>query len=745
MNMTFAIRFVILHKYLPPTRWWVLFQTKGGINMISDIVIDFDRMKSILSDVTEQNKPLLSSEHADVLQALYTDYEPKSEIDLSNINVYTSNFAKFYKQKIINMASYCSEDKENFDRQVVNELERSGKVFGKSIFDVLRKHLFLEMKLKNKNYDLEIRIIQKLCYSIGNTYYFDFNEAYLTELFEYAVKLYLCSPEFVDTKDVETASIIKSMKNLLSIKKFEYAIKCGYIYFSDDAEKEIQFKIEQSISNIGGIEFLRNFFAKEIAPKYNAEIDRFLIHRNVQQISADIKNIKLPYNYLIQLSAKHTDDAKSVLLTESGIKNEYNKAIKISSDYLNVLDLQPYNFYEDLFYDFKNIPVKLSQNILFEKLYTPIQYRPDFTRKFLQDVYAPFFDNSVNFGYNYKEYIRFCDCILSERRYCVTYSFEELWKLTNIRRSALTKILEDVSFSSAEVNGYFKNFLSETNYRLRPLIKLKNEKYFLFSAYFNGFAFCEVLYNKLNLHYGFDFNRKKGNKVEKMVKNLFKEKNYQFHSGKYFINKGKNEECDMVIETSDKIVFVEIKNQPLPDTFEQGDDVETLRCLGEGMIKAQMQCFKHIRQLKDKGVLILSGYNHPPYELKLNNRQIICVSVCSQEYLFLTNKTFSECFLDSMLFATYHANDCSKENRLNKLNSLREKLASLIADIYGETKVHRVFFDTLFRSAQQVSTIINASDTLEDFVDNLTTPIYITDGTGDVYCQLINNKKIKGK
>ena len=199
----------------------------------------------------------------------------------------------------------------------------------------------------------------------------------------------------------------------------------------------------------------------------------------------------------------------------------------------------------------------------------------------------------------------------------------------------------------------------------------------------------------------------------------------------------------MVIETTDKIVFVEIKNQPLPDTFEQGDDVETLRCLGEGMIKAQMQCFKHICQLKDKGTILLVKDNHPPYELKLNNRKFICISICSQEYLFLTNKTFSESFLESMLFATYHANDPNKENRLDKLNSLRKKMESLISDIYGQTKAHRVFLNTLFRSAQQISTIINASDTLEDFIDNLTTPIYIADGTNDVYCQLINNKKIR--
>ncbi len=713
--------------------------------MISDIKVNFEELKSILLDAIHHNKFLITADKNTILQALYNDYEPKSDIDISNISFYTNYFEKFYKQKIVDMASYCSEDTANFDRQIVNELEKDGKIFASGVFNVFSKHLYLEMRLENKNYELEISVITKLCQHIGNIYYFDFEKTHLSKLFEYAVKLYLCDRHFYNMKDIETVNIVKSMKNLLGLKDFEYDIKYGDIYFSDNAEKEIQLEIEHCISNIGGIDFLHRFFSEELAPKYNSKIDRFLIHRNMQQMSMNIKDIRIPYNYLIQLSVKHIEDVKCILLTEIGVKNEYAKAIKIGSDYLNVLNLQSYLIFGDMIYDLKSIPVKLSKNILFEKLYTPIQYRPDFTRKFLQDVYAPFFNNAVNCGYSYKEYIKFCDYILSEKRYCVSYSFEELQRSTNIKRTALTRILEDVSYNYDKVNKSFDNFLSETNYRLRPLVKLKNEKYFLLSAYFNGFAFCEVLYNKLNSHYGRRFNAQKGEKVEIMVKNLFKEKGYQFHSGKYNVNKGKNEECDMVIETTDKIVFIEIKNQPLPETFERGDDIETLYCLGDGMIKAQIQCCKHIRQLKSKGYILLENENQPSYELKHNNRKIICISICSQEYLFLTNKMFSEYFIESLLFVTYHATDPNKEHRLNKLNLLREKLAALVSDIYGQTKVNRVFFDTLFRSAQQISTIINVSDTLDDFIDNLTTPIYISDGTNDVYCQLINNIKIKGK
>lgn len=78
-----------------------------------------------------------------------------------------------------------------------------------------------------------------------------------------------------------------------------------------------------------------------------------------------------------------------------------------------------------------------------------------------------------------------------------------------------------------------------------------------------------------------------------MIKSSLDNKKYPYHCGNYRINKSQTNECDLVIENNKQILFLEIKNRHLPETFEQGDDVSTLRCLAEGMIKAQIQCLKH--------------------------------------------------------------------------------------------------------------------------------------------------------
>lgn len=79
--------------------------------------------------------------------------------------------------------------------------------------------------------------------------------------------------------------------------------------------------------------------------------------------------------------------------------------------------------------------------------------------------------------------------------------------------------------------------------------------------------------------------------------------------------------------------------------------------------------------------------------------------------------------------------DPSKESRLKNLNQQRNEIEQLISDIYGNAK--KVFFNTLFRSAQQIFTILSVSKTLNEFIYHLTKPIHFADGSGDVYHQLL--------
>ena len=707
--------------------------------MVTDLKVDLELIKSVLYKVINENTDLLSDNENVVLQALYEHYEPKSNIDVSHLEFYKEMFSDFFAEKCRNLAKYRSEDINVSETQQITSMKNSGEIFKSGIFNTLKRHLYLEMHLLGQKHQIAISIISTLYYYLSDRYYFEVKSETLEELFFNALMLYLSNQGYSDTNDVEIISIVKSMKRLLGLRNFDFEIKYGDIYFVNNSESILQCKIVNMIKSVGGIDFLKLLFNREISPKYNKSIDRFMIHRNMKSLVMNIDELRVPYNYLIQLAVMHLNETRSPLLTENGQLSKYDDAIKLSSDYLNVLDLQSYSIWGDMFWNYENIPVKLCKNIIFEKMFTPVQYCPDFVIRFINGVYAPLFDGSISIGYNFNEYLKLCKVILREKRACVSYTFDDLKKATKLKQTTLKNILDDVSIQYNEVNIEYNNFLAKTNYSLKPLVKLKNNTYFLFSTYFNGFAFCEVLYNKLKTYYPGNFNRLKGDYLEDMIKSLFKEKGFCFHSGNYITSNSENLECDMILEDEKHIIFIEIKNQPLLDGFELGDDVETLYYLGEGMIKAQKQCFKHIKHLKSAGKLIINTGNGITYELTENQRRIICISVCSQEYLFLSNKTFSENFMQSLLIATYHATDPSKESRLKNLNQQRNEIEQLISDIYGKERINakKVFFNTLFRSAQQIFTILSVSKTLNEFIYHLTKPIYFADGSGDVYHQLL--------
>ena len=708
--------------------------------MYSNIKVDFLKLISILHNVIARNEKLISEGNDQVvLQYLLDNYECKIDIVEYKLEYYKNVFSAFFKVRCQKLARLSSLNNDSFDRHAIELLEREGKVFSCGIFHVLKKHLFLEMRLHKKKSQMAINILTKLIYYLGNNYYYDADEETLEALFTNGLMLYLCDKNLHDFKDHETNSIIQSMRRLLCIEEYNYEIKNGEIQLSEDAEKSVQKRIETLIKEIGGIHFLNRLFTLEIQNKYCDMIDRFLISPRTHSLVVGAIELRIPYNLLIQIAVKHLNNHSSLLLTSQGIEGKYQEAINISKDYLNVLNLRPYSIYGDLLLDFKDIPFRLGQSILFEKMFTPLQYNPEFTMHFIKEIYSPLFIESINLGYTKKEYIGFCEFILGEKSFCHTYSFEDIRKATKIKKESLKHILDDSSFLYSEVNTNFTHILSETNYRFRPLVKLADDKYFLFSSYFNGFSLGDVLYEKMHPHYSGKFNRLKGQNVEKMVKSMFAKKGYVFHSGKYSVDSQTEYECDMVLETDQKIVFVEIKNQPLPDTFEQGDDVETLRALGEGMIKAQLQCYRHQYYLKNQGQIVLNNQGELPYILTYNNRKIICISVSSQEYLFLTNKMFSEKFLESLLVANYHAIDASKEYRLDKLNAFRSDFEKLIAGMDGKINGRQAFFNTLFRSAQQIYSILSVCNSLDEFIYHLTQPIHVADGSGDVYGQLLNS------
>lgn len=193
-------------------------------------------------------------------------------------------------------------------------------------------------------------------------------------------------------------------------------------------------------------------------------------------------------------------------------------------------------------------------------------------------------------------------------------------------------------------------------------------------------------------------------------------------------------------------MFVEIKKCPLPDSYEQGDDVKVLQALGDGMLYAQEQILWHELRLKEKGVIELyDPEGNWLMDYSPGKKRIMAVSICMPEYDFLTDRSITEAFLESTLLVTYHTVDPNREALLKKLNK-RAGTIQMVAGRLFDGKpfdVKEVFFKSQFRSLQQIWTMLQFCQTVEEFLDLCSQQLFFITGAEDVYVEILNALQLR--
>lgn len=652
------------------------------------------------------------------------------------------------KQRIKELAFCDLNDSINGNEtfQEISLMVQDGEIYSSNVFKILVRQLQLEKRLRKEDLTIHINILENLWYYIGNALYFKRDELLLKKLFESAIDLYHISCSYCAKIDSDTADLIKAVKYFERFN-LSYDIFAGDIILSDDAHVKIHKRLEVKIKALGGIQFLKQLFFRELQPKYKKQMDRYLINRS-KSLAGETEGIqRVPYNYLINICGKFLV-SRVVVLTKRGEENLYSEIINESRKYLKILQLQGHSVYEDMFIEYRDLPKYIYKNIIFENLYIPFQYNPDFVLDILVNIYKPLYNMNKFKEFAFSDFYRIAQLILKDYGFCSIINFEDLRIRSNMKRKILRNILNEISEDKDNINIDYTEILSPTNIFNKPLVKLGEETYFLISPHFCADSFSKVMHQMLKKNKFSNLNRKIGELTEKYVKDKLNEKNIPFKSGHYAImNQDDKGECDIVLETKNEIVFLEIKKRSLPDEFELGDDVEVLRSLGDGMLNAQKQILRHRIYLQKNSVMRLyheENENSLHSDLELKGRRIVAVSMCLPEYGFLTNKTTSSQLLESLLFATYHATDPAKDVNLKKLNRLQETISKLVEELRPEDKkdAHSVFFDTLFRSLQQFVYVLNYSNNAEQIVQYLTREIYLIDGSLDFYSSFYASTKM---
>lgn len=604
------------------------------------------------------------------------------------------------------------------------KMECEGKLFGSNIFVRLKRYYYILSNIQNMNYDKQLQLLTNLSAYLGNRFYYKVEERTIEQLLIYGLKL----PDFsIDTPQIQLDRMIESANFL---KSYGINLDMEYTGFScgEETSQELFNLVEGKIKSVSGNYIFSKLFS-EFFTKYISILDLYYISRNVK----DERNE--PINILLNLSAKHlrTNITSNNL---SLIESKVTEIFQITRAWLDILDIQIESEMEYSMISAENFPLYFNNEIIYDKMCTPKQYTKKYILLLLDYLIKPFF-NKAEKRYSFNEYCRVAEYLMSLEQPYAFLNINDIHKKTKIAYYKINLILEDISRPIKEVNSKFKSLAGETNFYTRPVIRFPVEKYLYVDYHFTGFGFYIAAYDMIKAKFDI-LDRKLGPLVEDMLRSEFLKKGYSFYNGKY-TTKDDESDCDLVIQSSNRICFIEVKKTNIEDEFNKLDDVAALQQLSKGMVRAQKQAFRHKKNLLKNRKLTLYNKQNKFEVSYLGDEHIYLFSICLPEYSFLTSKSFSSKLLNIILLGGFSTIDPNRQCEVEELNQLGKTILQYSKEINDQSSidVHSLSFYSAFASAQQLLTALWLSDSQEEFVKTIRNWIYGTDSSLNLYHSIL--------
>lgn len=245
-----------------------------------------------------------------------------------------------------------------------------------------------------------------------------------------------------------------------------------------------------------------------------------------------------------------------------------------------MFDVEPYNQFELEFKTSDTIVEFLQEITLYDSMFSLTQLRPYDVPKFLRGLFAWINKNEVKsmLGWEPNQAAMVAEKILelaANQYKPVVIKYKDLQqKLSEINRNTIEKILDIYSQRKFNVN---KDFNLPTDiahegfaFSFKPLIRSNPNEYILMNPSWCSPSFYEAVVSELRQKYNKNLDNQIGfHGIEEFVKGELASRGLTYSYGEYKIDKNRfnthreKGECDVVIETNDTIIFIEIKKKPL--------------------------------------------------------------------------------------------------------------------------------------------------------------------------------------
>lgn len=237
-------------------------------------------------------------------------------------------------------------------------------------------------------------------------------------------------------------------------------------------------------------------------------------------------------------------------------------------------------------------------------------------------------------------------------------------------------------------------------------------------------------------------DQKVGLQAERFLKTELAIRGIPVHSGDYDVG-AEHGECDLVAETPDTVVFLELKKKPLTRRARAGSDADLLLDLAGSLLSAQAQAGWHELRLRQAGRLDLRD-NGEIYPLDLGGRDIEKVAVALLDYGSFQDRIFLKHMLETTLGANFSPVDPALNKRFAAINEALEQIREQFAALHqGQSGVAQPFFHCWFLSLPQILVLLDDVTDAGSFRAALWQMRHFTTGVSDFYYEFSHMKRMK--
>lgn len=505
--------------------------------------------------------------------------------------------------------------------------------------------------------------------------------------------------------------------------------------------KCLQEEFDALAVQIGGAQLAHLVF-QSIAPTFNAITKRFHVVRRVDFIGSTMLAPQVPWGYLVQLGMKHMNAEGG-----PGWRAPFDRLVSLSKASIAVFDIQPYSPYETMFVSHDGIMEYLQDGTTYDAIFTIPQLNPDHAKTMYHGLFTENQKKTLqSSGVRLATAIKLADLILDFAHPKQLVQFTDIGTLASrlgYGKGKTVAIIDAVFAWTEQCPNQelgFPPYSSHMDSMFRPLFKRGHGRYEIPPKSVCALALFEAIM-MLARSADASIDSHVGKAIETLLKNEFRKKGVKFKSGSYNFHPTKSSraknlesDCDIVVETETRIIFLECKKKSLTRLARSGDQVKILADLSDSLVYSQTQALQHERLLRTEPHFILSDPEHGEVRLELHGRKVERVSVSLLDYDSLQDTSSLQRFLEICCQLGFSHPDASQQKILDAVSFRFAQLKNLAEAVgeFGDSET-LPFGGSTFTCVPKVLLVLDHATDSETFWAEMGRTKRVFTGTRDFY------------